>query len=152
METKLVEKTNPPTLGGHGGDVLRLFDQVITKNYLESLPDAKVQPCVGGYVTALAGVSVDRIKKIVYDKDEDRLSKLNAVFAALYAAQSAAFVLLRNTGKATEFYIGINSSNPGSAIAVFERAMAGNFPGCEKAILDSDDVGRLSDFIRDERH
>ena len=152
METKLMERPRPSALETDDGGVLHLFDQVITKNYLESLPDAEVEASAAGYGTALAGVRVDKITKIVYDKDEDNLSKLNAVFAALYSAQSAAFILLRNTGKTTEFYIGINSSNPGGAISVFERAMAGNFPGCVKSDLDSEDVGKLSDFIRDERH
>ncbi|MBR3923956.1 MAG: hypothetical protein IKJ45_12635, partial [Kiritimatiellae bacterium] len=152
METKLMERSQPSALESNDGGVLQLFDQVITKNYLESLPDAEVESSAAGYGSALAGVRVDKITKIVYDKDEDSLSKLNAVFAALYSAQSAAFILLRNTGKRTEFYIGINSSNPGGAISVFERAMAGNFPGCVKTDLDSEDVGKLSDFIRDERH
>ena len=143
METKLMERSQPSALESNDGGVLQLFDQVITKNYLESLPDADVESSAAGYGTALAGVRVDKITKIVYDKDEDSLSKLNAVFAALYSAQSAAFILLRNTGKTTEFYIGINSSNPGGAISVFERAMAGNFPGCVKSDLDSEEVGKL---------
>ena len=152
IKTKLMERPQSSALEANDGGALQLFDQVITKNYLESLPDAEVESSAAGYGTALAGVCVDKITKIVYDKDEDRLSKLNAVFAALYSAQSAAFILLRNTGKTTEFYIGINSSNPGGAISVFERAMAGNFPGCVKCGLDSEAVGELSDFIRDERH
>ena len=150
METNLMEKLVPPE--AREGAVLRLFDQVITKNYLESLPEAEVESSAAGYGIALAGVRVDKITKIVYDKNEDNLSKLNAVFSALYSAKSAVFILLRNTGKATEFYIGINSSNPGGAISVFERAMAGNFPGCVKRDLDSEEVGKLSDFIRDECH
>lgn len=152
METKLMEKPRPSALETDDGGVLHLFDQVITKNYLESLPDAEVEASAAGYGSALAGVRVDKITKIVYDKDEDSLSKLNAVFAALYSAQSSAFILLRNTGKTTEFYIGINSSNPSGAISVFERAMAGNFPGCVKSDLYAEEVGKLSDFIRDERH
>lgn len=152
METKLMERPRPSALETNDGNVMRLFDQVITKNYLESLSDAEVESCVAGYGTALADVRVDKITKIVYDKDEDSLSKLKAVFTALYSAQSAAFILLRNTDGRTEFYIGTNSSNPGIAMKVFERAMAGNFPGCVKSELDSEDVGGLSDFIRDERH
>lgn len=152
METKLMERPIPTALDGDGGDVLRLFDQVITKNYLTSLPEAEVETSDAGYGSALADVRVDRIMKIVYDKDEDKLPKLNAVFAALYSSHSAAFVLLKNTGRVTEFYIGINSADPGAAMSVFERAMAGNFPGCDKSALDAEEVGLLSDLIRDERH
>lgn len=152
MESKLMEGSQTTSLETYEGGVLQLFDQVITKNYLESLSDAEVESSSAGYATALAGVRVDKITKIVYDKNEDSLSKLNAVFASLYSAQSAAFILLRNTGKTTELYIGINSSNPGGAMSVFERAMAGNFPGCVKSDLNSDEVGNLSDLIRDEGH
>ena len=96
METKLMERSQPSALESNDGGVLQLFDQVITKNYLESLPDAEVESNAAGYGSALAGVRVDKITKIVYDKDEDSLSKLNAVFAALYSAQSAAFILFHS--------------------------------------------------------
>ena len=142
---------NPPTEEVKG-NVVELFDQVVTKNYLERLPDAEVEFPRQDFSAALSGVRVDKITKIVYDRNEDNLAKLNAVFASLYSAGGTAFILLRNAKKVTEFYIGINSRNPSSSIAVFERAMAGNFPGCAKNDLDAEEVGELSDFIRDERN
>lgn len=134
------------------GSSFEAYEQIVTKNYLECLNQAEVEKSAAGFGKAIAGVCIDRVTKIVYDKNEDTLDKLKSVFSALYSAGTAAFVLLKNSQKITEFYIGINSLNPGSAIKIFERSMAGNFPGCSKVELAAEETGLLSDLIRDERH
>lgn len=128
------------------------YEQVVTKNYLECLDRAEIERNASGFGSALSGVCIDRVTKIVYDKDEDTLDKLKSVFSALYSAGTTAFVLLKNSNRTTEFYIGINSATPGSAIKIFERSMAGNFPGCSKIELAAEETGILSDLIRDEKH
>ena len=129
-----------------------LYDLVVEKGYLDKLADSAVVDAMGGFGSALKLVRADRITKIVYDRNEDNLAKLNAVYAALYSAGASTFIVLKGDGKATELYLGIKAESPNDAMKVFERALAGNFPGCAKTDLNQDEVGSVSDLIRHKEH
>lgn len=108
------------------------FDNMISKNYLDVLGEAKIVRDERSIDDALKSVQVDKITKIVYDKDEDNLAKLNSVFSAVYASGSAVFILLCNTGGMTNIYIGVNAASPAEvhdSMEVLEHALKGNFPG-----------------------
>jgi len=134
------------------GEALRSFDMVVSKSYLSSIDGARAVRRKIDIEKELEFVRVDAIAKIVYDKSENSLSKLNAVFSALYSAGSSVFIVLRNTREKAEFFIGTKSGNPTNDIGILERALAGNFPGCVKSERSERDVKELSDYIRDKRH
>ena len=132
-----------------------VFDNMISKKYLDILPYASLLPDEQSFGDVLKNVRVDRITKIVYDKEEDNLAKLNSVFSAVYASGSAVFIFLKNTDSVTNIYIGISDTTPQKAadsMKVLEHALNGNFPGIMRQELDADSVGYLSDFIRDEKN
>jgi DNA helicase HerA-like ATPase/uncharacterized protein YcfJ len=132
-----------------------LFDNMISKSYLDFIPEANIIAADVNFSAALKNVRVDKITKIVYDKDENNLTKLNNVFSAIYSAGSAVFILLKNSETITDIYIGVRGATPAIAadsIRVLEHALTGNFPGMAKDELDADEVGKLSDYIRDEKN
>lgn len=132
-----------------------LLTNMLSRNYLDVLDNSPLSPCDIRIVDTLKKVRIDKITKIVYDKTENNLHKLNNVFSALYSTGNAAFILLKNSASITDIYIGIRGHNAEEAsdtMRIFEHALYGNFPGIKKENLDSEEVGILSDYIRDEKN
>ena len=86
--------------------LLFLNDQVEKGEHLLRIPqmEALNWPWMDEGQKALDTVQMDQIVKIVYDKNEDNLVKLNSLFSAIHAAGSAAFVFLRSDGRKTELF------------------------------------------------
>ena len=134
------------------GAALESFEMVVTKNYLSTIGGNVALKRGADVAKELEFVRADAVTKIVYDKSEDSLSKMNALFSALYSARSSVFIVFRNAGDKAEFFIGVKSGNPINDVKVLERAMAGNFPGCVMEERNELDVKDVSDCLRSERH
>ena len=134
------------------GAALESFEMVVTKNYLSTIGGNVALKRGADVARELEFVRADAVTKIVYDKSEDSLSKMNALFSALYSARSSVFIVLRNAGDKAEFFIGVKSGNPINDVKVLERAMSGNFPGCVMEERNELDVKDVSDCLRSERH
>ena len=150
METKLQENDSSKIKFAWN-----VFDNMISKTYLDVLPQANLIPNNQSFGEALKNVRIDKITRIVYDKEEDNLAKLNNVFSAVYASGSAAFIFLKNSESITDIYIGIRDNTAQGAadsMKVLEHALVGNFPGIMRQELDADSVGDISDYIRDEKN
>lgn len=134
------------------------FDNLIHRNYLVSLKDAtgvsERASDMYDFDKACGLIQVDRICKIVYDKSENTLVKLNSVYSSLVTARQSVFVLIRKNGAETALYIGTRGQDEDEAIAsrqVLEGSIAGNFPGLRLSSLSNKEVCAISREISKKR-
>lgn len=132
------KKTNAPAPAASEIDAFNLawaqFENVIRKNYLDYLPDAKAEPLAlsvnNGLGDLLKTVQMSHVERIIYDKEENTLAKFNSVYSSLALSGASVFVLLQNTGEKTELYLGtVDSISEMSAQKTLTNAVSGNFPG-----------------------
>lgn len=132
------EKTNATVPAASEIDAFNLawaqFENVIRKNYLDYLPDAKAEPLAlsvnNGLGDLLKTVQMSHVERIIYDKEENTLAKFNSVYSSLALSGASVFVLLQNTGEKTELYLGtVDSISEMSAQKTLTNAVSGNFPG-----------------------
>ena len=108
------------------------FENMVGKNYLDFLPQATAMPLTKDPGDFLGNVQMDRIKRLVYDKEESTLAKLNNVYSALALSGASVFVLIQNAGNGnkTELYLGTyDASQDNTAQETLENSIQGNFPG-----------------------
>jgi len=95
-----------------------------------------------------------KITKIVYDKNEDSIEKLTAVFNAVNnVGVDVAYVLI-NKKNQVDFYIGVITENPklvSDADEVLAYSIKSNFEGCEIEEFDRDFKNKFEDEIK-EKH
>lgn len=75
-----------------------------------------------------------KIKRIVYDKNEDNISRLLNVYNAMSAVSGSVILLIDSDGENFDFYIGTKTERAQDihvAFKTLEKALHGNFPGCE---------------------
>lgn len=126
------------------------LDEVVFKRYLEVLDQLPVFKEDLLLKKAIQKTRLNKIRKIVYDKNEDNLEKLISVFSSMALHESSVFILLKGDGQKTDIYIGTQSldENEGHlAIETFERSLKASFPGLELGELYSEDVESISSQI-----
>ena len=112
-----------------------LADSIVTKNYL-----AVIDQCQIIDTTSLVdekpifeGASLFKVKKIVYDRNENNLQKLINTYASTVGFNSNIVMVFNSDGKEVELYLGTTGAqNIDSARASAEALannFAGNFPG-----------------------
>lgn len=112
-----------------------LADSIVTKNYL-----AKIDTCelidtseLFDAVPVYEYASLFRVKKIVYDRDENNLQKLVNTYASTVGFNSSIVMIINSNGKEVELYLGtMGAANVDSARASAEALannLIGNFPG-----------------------
>ena len=148
---------NVPALTGEESAAFAMawaqFENMIGKNYLDVLPQA--YPVAGSdeIGTLLESVQINHVERIVYDKEESTLAKLNNVYSSLVLSGASVFVLLQNTGKNTELYLGVcDPAQEQNAHRTLEGALRGNFPGVVQKPVEHGErlpsVEKISDAIR----
>ena len=139
----------------HKAGLVLLQDQVEKGAHLLMIPqmEALEWPWMDDEKKALETVQMDQIAKIVYDKNEDNLVKLNSLFSAVHAAGSAVYIFLRSDGRKTELFVGINGGSretTSQALHTMEGGLEGNFPGIHFNNYSKSDIRRLSREIDSE--
>ena len=133
------------------------FDNLIHRNYLSFLDQATVvsERTRDGFDfhKDCDCVQMDCVARIVYDKNENTLAKLNNVYSSLVTAGQSVFVLIRRKeNEEVEIYVGARGVDEESGRCgreTVEDAIRGNFPGlCLKPVMD-DKVRRLSRELYD---
>ena len=137
-------------------DAWRVFDRLVSNGALEVIPRLRAVewPYDVSKEDALKCVRADRIMKIVYDRNEDNLTKFNSLLAAVHSSESAVFLLLNGLEDRTEIYLGVNVGSVDSiltSLPTMEGALHGNFPGIAFDASDMDCVRRLSSVIRESQ-
>lgn len=130
-----------------------LADSIVTKNYL-----AKIDQCelidtsrLFDTVPVYEHASLFRVKKIVYDRDENNLQKLVNTYASTVGFNSSIVMIINSNGKEVELYLGtmgaINVDSARASAEALANNLIGNFPGSldkfENIALDNDPLEAL---------
>ncbi|MBL4940039.1 MAG: ATP-binding protein [Rhodospirillaceae bacterium] len=118
-------------------------ETIVFKGYLDAVAHLPVIPLETSLEETLPQVRLQRVTRIVYDKDEDTLGKFNSVFSALHSFNCNVVVILKAVKSHTDIYIGTrkNDGEIGSdADQTLTAAIAGNFPGIQfgERVFDED--------------
>lgn len=130
-------------------DAFLLADSIVTKNYLSRLDKCSLLDVSNEIESEIVTehASLFRIKKIVYDRDENNLQKLINTYAASAGMNNSIVMIVNSDGKTVELYLGTTGANETSSARVSATALnnsfSGNFPGSVGEILDSDNVVSL---------
>ncbi|MGL4863128.1 MAG: helicase HerA domain-containing protein [Cetobacterium sp.] len=82
--------------------------------------------------TDFSSIRILKFERIVFDKDEDNLSKLLNIYKSLYNINSSFFTILEAKQDFVNFYIGVKIKDNKSALSPLEtlrKGILGNFPG-----------------------
>lgn len=141
-------------------DVLELTDNIINKKYLSDLTNAEKYTLKDLQLNNLAlNISkhcrIYHLKKFVYDKDENFLSKLTTVVNVAYALKGTIITSIQSDGDSINFYIGIvakqgkgvgGNQNREALLNAFSGTVSGNFSGIEIGEAIKDD--KLDAFMK----
>jgi len=116
---------------------------VVFKGYLDAITHLPVVPLETTLEETLPQVRLQKLARIVYDKEEDTLGKFNSVFSALHSFNCNVVVILKAVKTHTDIYIGTrkNDGEIGSdADQTLKAAIGGNFPGIQfgERVYDTD--------------
>lgn len=130
-----------------------LADNIVTKNYLAKLDRCELIDTSEMFDTipVYEHAGLFRVKKIVYDRDENSLQKLVNTYASMVGFNSSIVMIINSNGKEVELYLGtMGAANVDSARASAEALannLNGNFPGSlsqfENIALDNDSLELL---------
>ena len=113
----------------------RLADSIVTKNYLSKLENCELLDTSESFdnTPLYEHASLFKVKKIVYDRDENSLQKLVNTYAASVGFHSSIVMILNSNGKDIELYLGTTGANEVSSARASAKALChnfiGNFPG-----------------------
>ena len=142
------------------------FDFIVEKQFLDHLPMAgAVQMTEIAPAKRQQSFRMRKIARIVYDRSEDNLDKLNSIFSSIHASGNALFVLLDNCPISvacqghTDIYIGVRANDYEASTQeasegeeILFSSFAGNFPGIDfNSTMDVTDADKiLQKFLSDE--
>lgn len=130
-----------------------LMDSIVTKNYLTQLETCSLCDPIDelDIKPVYEHASLFRVKKIVYDRDENSLQKLVNTYAAEAGFGSDIIMIIHSGGMEVELYLGVTGAEElsgarGSA-QVLCNNFIGNFPGSigdfDKTALDNGQLETL---------
>lgn len=124
-----------------------LADSIVTKNYLTKIDKCEILDTTDVFnaMPLYEHACLFKIKKIVYDREENNLQKLVNTYASTVGFNSSIAMIINSNGKEVELYLGtVGAKNVDSARASAEALannMTGNFPGSlskfEDIVLDN---------------
>ncbi|MFT5717147.1 MAG: hypothetical protein ACI9T7_001333 [Oleiphilaceae bacterium] len=112
-------------------------DQIVFKGCLDQIEQFSLLPVDCDFEDAVTNIRLNKLTRIVYDKNENNLDKLVNAFASLHSCNSSLVIILKGQKQYTDIYIGTNkidSSNGmsgGDAGETLKAALQGNFQGIE---------------------
>ncbi len=105
---------------------------IVFKGYLDAVNSLDIMPLDTTFDETIKQIRLQKVSRIVYDKQEDTLGKFNNVFSALHSFNCNVVVVLKAHKTHTDIYIGTRKNDGESgadADNTLIAAMAGNFPG-----------------------
>jgi hypothetical protein len=141
-------------------ELYRQLDDVLNKRYLDRLSEFPVVPLEASLGTSLENLSLRKLCRIVYDRNEDNLDKLTSVYSAVGNCGASCVMILKGHKTHTDIYLGVHSGASDNAKAtvacdIFFNALKGNFPGmeleeiraCDKKIFAESIIREQDGFI-----
>lgn len=123
-----------------------LADNIVTKNYLSILEKGEVLPIPEGLdvLDVSQHTRLFRVKKIVYDRDENNLQKLINVYASMVGFDSNIVMIIDSDGREVKLYLGVTGALNTDSARISEEALynnlKGNFPGSLGGKIDNDEL------------
>jgi DNA helicase HerA-like ATPase len=136
------------------------MDAVVFKRYLDYLSQFELVSLDTKISDAVKNIRLRKIARIVYDREESNLVKLNTVFSAMHSAESSVCLILDARSSHTDLYIGTNKRNKGAglngneAMETLESSLKGNFPGMDIShnLVDREVYALLSSINYDKHN
>ncbi|KAE8178245.1 ATP-binding protein [Photobacterium carnosum] len=131
------------------------MNDVVFKGYLDNINGYPLVTSFEGLDQTIYNIRIRKIARIVYDRSENTLAKLNSVFSAIHSSQSSLSLILKSDGKHTDIYLGTTKtqSNGHDAMETLVAAIKGNFPGIDiENNLDVNDIALLLEPIKGMDH
>ena len=126
-------------------------NDIVFKGYLEKLKDFDVIPLDTLLSESLSNIRLNKVTRIVYDKEENNQDKFNNVFSALHSSDCGLVIVLKGRKEYTDIYIGVNKLNASNGMSGHESdetlkaALNGNFKGIEfEKNLYSEDIQEIA--------
>lgn len=97
----------------------------LNKQYVQNLPEEVLK-------SEFSTVKILKFERIIYDKDENNLTKLLNIYKSLYNINSSIFVILDAKKSYVDYYMGIKIKDKKSSLSSFDvlkKGYQGNFPG-----------------------
>ncbi len=134
------------------------LDSIVFKGYLDNLGSQDVIPLGTSVGDGVAKIRLNKIARIVYDKNENNFDKFNNVFSAMHNCDSSLVIVIKSSVVHTDLYIGTNKTNSSAGFSgaeadqTLKAALAGNFPGLEFSDppLYKDDIECLANSINSD--
>ena len=126
---------------------MELVDLFVNKNYLIDIENCVPIPLEEKDKTFIP-LSLFRITKIVYDKDENINEKLVSVYSALSNFGCSAILIISSDKTGVSFYLGTRDVNrPDVAKQILKKSLKGNFPGIS---MMEEKADQLEEFLNDK--
>ena len=110
---------------------IQFVDQFINRDYLiglNLLPVMKTDYTCESYT----GLRMYRLKRIVFEEQDDIRSLLVSVYGALHSLKATALMVINGKPDSVEFYVGVSSdSNAAVSGIALNKSIQGNFNGSE---------------------
>ena len=118
-----------------------LVDSIVTKNYLSQLDTYSLFDTTEEFdqMQLSEQASLFKVKKIVYNREENSLQKLVNTYASTAGFNSSIVMIINSDGKAVELYLGTMGANEVSSARGSAKALCSNFVGNFPGSLDSFD-------------
>ncbi len=132
---------------------MAVADKMVRMQYLSALESFDIVPLSPREkrIAPQNRVRLLHLGCLTYDEKEDVSEKLSGVFGAIASYDASAVFILRHDGERVNLYMGTACDDPqilSMVFGTFERALKGNFPGCETRVKSNDDnIELLSDIF-----
>lgn len=142
-------------------DVLELTDSIISRKYLSFLTNSdtyQIRPITMNELALDVNkhCKLFRLKKFIYDTNENFLTKLITVVNVAYALKGTIVTTIQSSGEYIDFYIGIvakdkkgesGNKDREALLNAFEGTISGNFGGSDISCMDSEELKTFSESI-----
>lgn len=137
------EESSETSVHDQAVDEVRTAEQFIHKEYLGDLRSAGVKKLTDTEKT-FQSIRLYRVKKIIYDCEEDPADKLLSVYNALLRFSQNIILLVKGDKTGVELYIGVRSvQNTAVAGDILKSACIANFPGSVLLPVDSEQTEQI---------
>lgn len=120
-----------------------LADSIVTKSYLSKVDNCRIFDTTASFdaMPIYENASLFKVKKIVYDRNENNLQKLINTYASTVGFKSNIAMIINSNGKEAELYLGTtgagNIDTARASAEALSSNFVGNFPG---SLADFEDI------------
>lgn len=127
---------------------IQFVDHFINRDYLiglNLLPVIKTSYACENYT----GLRMFRLKRIVFEEQDDIRSLLVSVYGALHSLKATALMIINGKPDSVEFYVGVSSDNDAAVSGIaLNKSIQGNFNGSEIESYSGDVIrSKMKEYV-----